>query len=122
MSQKKPAKGVCPLLRPSETDRITTMVIDSEVLPKEDVTDNPECTAWNIDVKASERADTSALNFKNVVAALERVGFAIEIEAEFGKFGNLAAVDSVLPIPRLRRTDPRKVSSLMLQSITGKTY
>jgi hypothetical protein len=64
-------------------------------------TNNPQATAREVDIHAHERRDTGSLNFKDVLGALQRVGFAIECEREFWEVGNFCTIDLILAIPRL---------------------
>lgn len=60
-------------------------------------TDDPQVKSG--DIKASERRDTGALDFKNVVSPLERVSLAVEVEREFGQVGDFGTIDLVLAVP-----------------------
>lgn len=54
MFEKRAKDEEKPLFAGSETDGITTEVVDCEVLSQENVTNNPELATWEINVHASE--------------------------------------------------------------------
>jgi hypothetical protein len=90
-----------------EADRVATKIVNSIVLAKENIANDPEITSRNVQVHTREGRDASALEIENVVAALERVGSTIKVEGKVGQVGNRIAIKRVLAIPRLLSTDLR---------------
>lgn len=69
-------------------------------------TNNPELSAGEVDVHASESANAGAAGVEDVVGTLEGVRLAAEIEGEFRKGGNLVTRNGVLAVPRALGTNP----------------
>ena len=94
------------LLGLGETDSVPAEVVDRVVLSEEGVTDDPEGADRGGDVHAREARDARSTGVQDVVLSLERVVLSAKLERQLRQAGDGVAIDGVLAVPRLGRTDP----------------
>jgi len=82
-----------------ETDGVATEIINGEVLPQENVTDDPEVATREVEVHSGECADALIAEIENIVGASDRVRVATEDKGEVGELWDLIAGNSVLSVP-----------------------
>ena len=104
------------LLAGSKPDGVTAEIIDCEILPEENITDDPELATWEVDVHASKRANALVSEVEDIVGAGNWVRLATEHKGEIGHLWDLVARNSVLSVPRTSGTDPIMKQSVYVES------